>query len=246
MRKAMLRLFGLAWPGLLSVTSLVQAGPKPTVVELFTSEGCSSCPPAEAMIGVLAQRRPDVIALAFHVDYWDYIGWRDRFELPEATERQRRYSHALRLNTVYTPQLVVDGQRDQVGGNDAATVPVSTRGQGFSLDIAVREEHIEEHIEVSIGASTHGTSLPASAYDVLLVSYLPEGVSKITRGENSGRELHEFNIVRSLRRIGTWTGDAATFSVPLKSLPGDATQVAVLVQGANEGPIIGAATHAVR
>ena len=233
MRKAILPICALL------CSSLGQAGPKPTVVELFTSEGCSSCPPAEAMIGVLAQRRPDVIALAFHVDYWDDLGWRDRFEIPEATERQRRYSHSLHLATVYTPQLVVDGQRDQVGGNDAATVPVSTRGQDFQVDIAVRDDQVT----VSVGAIAAGIPLSAGTSDVVLVSYLPEGVSKITRGENSGKELHEFNIVRSFRRIGTWKGDAASFSVPLKSLPGDATDVAVLVQRANGGPIVGAATH---
>jgi hypothetical protein len=151
---------------LLSAAGLVQAGPKPTVVELFTSEGCSSCPPAEAMIGVLVQRRPDVIALAFHVDYWDDLGWRDRFEIPEATERQRRYSHSLRLSTVYTPQLVIDGQHDQVGGNDASTVPVSTRGQAFPLDIAVRDDHID----VSVGAITPGTAASTGTSDVVLIS----------------------------------------------------------------------------
>jgi hypothetical protein len=82
--------------------------------------------------------------------------------------------------------------------------------------------------------------------DVLLVSYLHEGVSKVTRGENAGRELHEYNIVRSVRRLGTWKGEATSFNVPLKSMPADATQVAVLVQGVNEGPIIGAATHALQ
>src|ERR1700679_386076 len=106
--------------GLLLLETAASSQPpvQPTVVELFTSEGCSSCPPAEALIGILAQRRPDVIPLAFHVDYWDYIGWRDRFEIPEATSRQSHYQHALRLNTVYTPQFVIDGQRDVVGNSN--------------------------------------------------------------------------------------------------------------------------------
>jgi hypothetical protein len=235
MQKAIVSLCGLLF------AAPLMAQPRPTVVELFTSEGCNSCPPAEAMIGVLAQRRPDVIALAFHVDYWDYIGWRDRFEIPEATQRQRLYSKALRLSSVYTPQLVIDGQRDQVGGNDASSIPVSKQGQSFPLDIAVRTDHID----VTLGANASGAT-STGANDVVLVSYLPEGVSKITRGENAGRELHEFNIVRSFRWLGTWKGEAAGFSVPLKSLPSDATQIAVLVQAPNEGAIVGAATQRLR
>src|SRR5579863_5049810 len=104
--------FGLA---LLLAASVVGAQSRPTVVELYTSEGCSSCPPAEAQIGKLAQQ-DGIIALAFHVEYWDSGEWQDRFDSPEATARQRQYAHTLKLATVYTPQLVVDGQRDVVGG----------------------------------------------------------------------------------------------------------------------------------
>jgi hypothetical protein len=219
-----------------------QTPTRPTVVELYTSEGCNSCPPAEAMIGVLTQQRPDVIALAFHVTYWDGIGWRDRFDLPEATERQQQYQHALHLSSVYTPQLVIDGQRDLVGNNDPRTVPASTRPQTVALQIAVRDQQVN----VSLGAGAPGSGASAGTNDVLLVSYLHEGVSKITGGENAGRELHEFNIVRSIRKLGTWKGEATSFAVPLKSLPVDATQVAVLVQAPNEGPIVGSAAQSLR
>jgi hypothetical protein len=227
---------------LLTTAGAAQPPTRPTVVELFTSEGCSSCPPSEALIGVLAQRRADVIPLAFHVDYWDYIGWHDRFEIPEATQRQRQYERSLRLSTVYTPQLVIDGQRDLVGNNDPATVPASTHPQSFPLNIVVRDQQLN----VSLGAGGSGSSVTPGINDVVLVSYLREGVSKITRGENAGRELHEFNIVRSVQRLGTWKGDACSFSVPLQSIPSDATQVAVLVQAVDEGPIIGAASATVR
>jgi len=236
------RITGLGFALALPLTVFAaEAETRPTVVELFTSEGCNSCPPAEAMIGVLAKRRPDVIALAFHVDYWDYIGWKDRFEIPEATQRQHQYAHALHLNTVYTPQLVVDGRRDLVGNNDPSTVPAGGQRQSFPLDIAVHEDRID----VSLGASGAVGSTPAGVNDVVLLSYLPEGVSRITGGENAGRELHEFNIVRSIHQLGTWKGQAAIFTIRLKALPADATQVAVLVQ-ANEGPIIGAAARALR
>src|SRR5271157_4122233 len=101
---------------LLCCAAAASAEPRPAVVELFTSEGCSSCPPAEAYVGELAQRA-DVLALAFHVDYWDDLGWRDRFGLPEAVQRQRAYANALRLSSVYTPQVVVDGHEDCVGSD---------------------------------------------------------------------------------------------------------------------------------
>src|SRR6202161_4883122 len=100
---------------LLLSASIAAAQSRPTVVELYTSEGCNSCPPAEAQIGKLA-KHDDIIALAFHVDYWDDLGWRDRFGLPEAVVRQRQYAHTLHLPSIYTPQLVIDGQRDLVGG----------------------------------------------------------------------------------------------------------------------------------
>ncbi len=214
-----------------------QAQPQPTVVELFSSEGCSSCPPAEALIGVLAQRRPDVIALAFHVDYWDYIGWRDRFEIREAPERQERYATALRLRSIYTPQLIIDGRRDVIGGADATMVPRSGATQSFALDIQLRADEVN----VSLGAAQ--TAPPC---DVMLVSYLPEASSAINAGENAGRELHEFNVVRSISRLGAWSGRAASFRVAIASLPADATRVAVLIQTAGQGPIVGAATYRLR
>ena len=220
--------------GLLATGALAQ--PRATVVELFTSEGCSSCPPAEALVGALSRTRPDVIALAFHVNYWDYIGWRDRFEIPEAVERQRQYQHSLGLKSVYTPQLVIDGQRDTVGNNDPSTVAVSKDEQSFALDVAVRADELQ----INLGASGSQISAPQASDDVVLISYLPESTSRVTRGENAGRELREFNIVRSCKVIGSWNGDAKSFTVPLKSLPADATQVVVLVQVRGEGPIVGA------
>jgi hypothetical protein len=224
--------FGLA---LLLAASGVDAQSRPTVVELYTSEGCSSCPPAEAQIGKLAQQ-DGIIALAFHVDYWDSGGWHDRFDFPEATARQRQYAHTLKLATVYTPQLVVDGQRDVVGGGDGIGAAVA-KAPGVPVAISVQNDAVV----VALGALQ-----PALACDVLLVGYLPQAVSKVTRGENAGRELHEFNVVRSIRKLGSWQGAGESFSVPLKTLTGDATAVAVLVQQRDQGPIIGAASQVLR
>jgi hypothetical protein len=224
--------FGLA---LLLAASSAGAQSRPTVVELYTSEGCSSCPPAEEQIGKLAQQ-DGIIALAFHVDYWDSGGWHDRFDSAEATERQRQYAHTLKLASVYTPQLVVDGQRDVVGGGDGIG-PASPKTPGVPAAISGQDDAVV----VALGALQ-----PAAPCDVLLVGYLPEATSKVTRGENAGRELREFNIVRSIRKLGSWQGAGESFSVPLKTLTGDAGAVAVLVQQRDQGPIIGAATKNLR
>ncbi len=224
--------FGLA---LLLAASVVGAQSRPTVVELYTSEGCSSCPPAEAQIGKLAQQ-DGIIALAFHVEYWDSGEWHDRFDFPGATARQRQYAHSLKLASVYTPQLVVDGQRDVVGGgNGIGAVTAKTPGVPVAISLQ------NDAIVVALGALQ-----PAAPCDVLLVSYLPEATSKVKGGENAGRELHEFNIVRSIRKLGSWQGADESFSVPLKSLTGDTGAVAVLVQQRDQGPIIGAASKNLR
>jgi hypothetical protein len=220
---------------LLLAAGSVDAQSRPTVVELYTSEGCSSCPPAEAQIGKLAQQ-DGIIALAFHVDYWDSLGWHDRFDFPEATARQRQYAHTLKLTTVYTPQLVVDGRRDVVGGGDGIGPP-GAKTPGVPVAISLQNDAVV----VALGALQ-----PAVACDVLLVGYLPEASSKVTRGENAGRELHEFNIVRSLRTLGSWQGEGRTFSVPLSAIAADATAVVVLVQQRDQGPIVGAARQVLR
>jgi len=211
---------------------------RPTVVELYTSEGCSSCPPAEAQIGRLAQQR-DVIALAFHVDYWDDLGWRDRFGLPEAVIRQRQYAHTLRLPSVYTPQLVIDGQRDLVGGGGDNGIGIGNGNSkpGVPLDLSVQNGSLT----ITLAAQPQ-----QAACDVLLVGYLPEAASRVTRGENAGRELHEFNIVRSVRKLGSWQGEQRTFNVPLTALAADATGAVVLVQQRDQGPIVGAAAQLLR
>ncbi len=222
---------------LLVSSAVAHAVPRPAVVELFTSQGCSSCPPAEAYLGQLS-KRPDVIALAFHVTYWDDLGWRDRFALTESVDRQNVYARNLRRSTVYTPQLIVDGLDDRAG--TGARLAAS---DGISVAIGVAEGNLQ----VEVGANPS----PAAAHrrtsgDVILVSYLRHAVSAIGRGENAGRKLEEFNIVRSIRKIGVWNGDSAKFAVAVGALPADATDVAVLVQGAGQTAIIGAAARALR
>jgi hypothetical protein len=214
-----------------------QAQSRVAVVELFTSEGCSSCPPAEAYLGELAQR-PDVLALAYHVDYWDGLGWRDQFVIPEATPRQRGYARSLRLRSIYTPQVVIDGTGDFVGNDRAAIVDALQRSRsGVPIQIAAREASLA----IDLSATANGTSS-----DVMLIAFKRSAVSSIGRGENSGRTLTEHNIVRAVQHLGRYNGHSQTYRAALDSLPKDATDVAVIVQSLGQGPVLGAGRYSLR
>lgn len=207
---------------------------RPAVIELYTSQGCSSCPPADTLLGELS-RQPNVLALAFHVDYWNDLGWTDPYSLPDAVIRQSAYSKARGQASVYTPQVVVDG-RDEYLGSDRGKIERAIgevrTGVPVTLDVADR------NLVIALG----GAQCLAPS-DVLAVAFLRRAVSRIGRGENSGRTLEEFNIVRSIRKIGKWSGEAVTFRVPLSDIPRDATDFAVLVQLPGQAQIIGAATR---
>ncbi len=210
---------------------------RPVVLELFTSEGCSSCPPAEVIVNELAQR-PDVLPLSFHVDYWDDLGWRDRYSLASATERQRGYARTLRRSSVYTPQVVIDGSRDIVGSQRGAVMQaVSGLRDGVSTSVSVSGGTIQIHV---------GAGSDAASADVLLVGYLREATTPIGRGENSGRTLKESNIVLSLNDLGRWNGKPRDFQLSARSLPEKVTDIAVLVQSAGQGSILGAVARPIR
>jgi hypothetical protein len=217
--------------------ALANAQSRPAVVELFTSEGCNSCPPAEAYIGELAQRH-DVLPLAFHVDYWDDLGWRDRFGLPAAVQRQRVYATALKLSSVYTPQVVIDGQHDFVGA-DRSSISRALAGNRSGVPLALSLHDGEVLVDLDARDKT-------APCDVVLIAYLRAAVSPIGRGENAGRTLKEFNIVRDFRTLGRWEGQKQVYRARVDSLPSDATDVAVLVQPVGQAPIVGAATVALR
>jgi hypothetical protein len=234
----MLSTVGVLIMGLLSGGVACGGQVRPTVLELFTSEGCSSCPPADAFLGELAQR-PDVLALAFHVDYWDGSGWRDRFALPLSTQRQRVYAKNVGSFSVYTPQLVLDGRLDFVGSDRVAVGRAlgQAHAPGVMVSLAVHEGSVSVTLE-------RQTGIPLS--DVLLVAYQRRAVSRIGRGENAGRELEEFNIVRALRPLGQWSGASQHYVASVGTIPADATDVAILVQSMGEGPIIGAVSTSLR
>ncbi|MBS0297576.1 MAG: DUF1223 domain-containing protein [Proteobacteria bacterium] len=200
------------------------------VVELFTSQGCSSCPPANDNVAALADRK-DVLALSFGVTYWDYLGWKDTFASPANTERQRTYDRALHGDGPFTPQVVVDGQADTVGVRKAEIEALIARERlagGPTLSAAGDA--------LKLGSAAR----PAQARpaDVWLVRYDPRVVQvPIKRGENSGRTLPHRNVVRSLTRLGAWNGSSATLRLP----PAPAgLSSAVLVQSPDGGPILAA------
>lgn len=217
----------------------------PVVVELFTSQGCSSCVAADSYFGEIV-KRPDVIALAFHVDYWNYIGWTDPFAKPWASARQREYRESLRTRFVYTPQIVVDGTAQVVGSDeeacdkliDAAEAQAAPRP---TLDLRWRGDGALI-VDVSAGASPPGQ--PATLW---LVGYDTQHTTKVLRGENGGRTLTDYHPVRSYQQLGKWAGWSAEFIVPateVKTL-GDGG-IAVLLQDAGTGPILSAAQIAQR
>ncbi|MEQ8923553.1 MAG: DUF1223 domain-containing protein [Roseovarius confluentis] len=205
----------------------------PVVVELFTSQGCSSCPPADKILGEIAAR-DDIVALALHVDYWDYIGWKDVFANPAFTQRQRAYARAAGERSIYTPQMIVGGQ-DHVVGNKPMKLAERIEAHADAPDpVSVRLSRSSD--KISIEATAEGR-VP-SAMIVQLVTYTPEATVDIRRGENAGRTLTYHNIVRDWVEVGAWDGRGpfrANVRVP------QGTPVAVLVQQKGAGPILGAA-----
>lgn len=224
------------WLALIGLLLSAGAVAQPVVVELFTSEGCSSCPPADVLLGELA-RRPDIIALAYHVDYWDDLGWKDRFSIPEATQRQRGYVKRLARSGPFTPQVVVSGDTSVVGSNRTA-VEDALAGDRDALAVVLSKAG--NNLQIQFPEAWR------ESMDVYLVTYLSEATAKIASGENARRTLKHFNVVRSFKRLGTWNGKPQRMAAPLASLPRDASAVAVILQRKNQGAIAGAATLALR
>jgi hypothetical protein len=217
-------IIGLALASVLATAS--QAQQSPTVVELFTSQGCSSCPPADAFLTDLA-KRPDVLPLAFHVTYWDYLGWNDPYSLAQATTRQRDYARDLGEDGVYTPQMVVDGTTGFVGSNRSEGLKAIAGAAHKSVPVSIMRDGQTLLIKVGAGAGKAR---------VMLVGFDPTHETHIGRGENGGRTLTESNIVRSLTGIADWSGSA----VELRQSTTAGEGFAVLLQTA-DGRIIGAA-----
>ena len=209
----------------------------PVVVELFTSQGCSSCPPADEYLGELTMR-DDVIPLAFHVDYWNYIGWTDPFASKQMTHRQKAYSRALGQRYIYTPEMVINGAAQEVGSNRhgvegliEAARQAPAPGPSISL---TREDDGRIRLRVGAGAKDMAT--------IWLVKFDRVHTTSVPVGENGGRTLTDYNAVRMLHQLGSWTGEALdlVYDASESDEPGDGG-CAVLVQRDGAGPIIAAA-----
>lgn len=205
----------------------------PVVVELFTSQGCASCPPADAQMHKLA-KRPDVLALAFHVDYWDYIGWKDVFADPAYTQRQKAYARAMGRRMVHTPQMIVMGQDDIEGADPLKLADAVERHQALASPVSLSLVAGPSDVTVSLQAVG---ALPSGAMVVDVIRYTPLSRVEITRGELAGRTLDYANVVEDWQQVAEWSGEQPLqVRVPL---PGDQS-LAVLVQQAGNGPILAA------
>jgi hypothetical protein len=216
---------------------LPQAGhaqSSPVVVELFTSQGCSSCPPADALLRELAAE-PGVIALALHVDYWDYLGWQDSFASPAFTARQKGYAKAAHSRRFYTPQMVVQG-KDRLVGHDAARIGRSIaahRALPAAVDLQVEVD--DDALRISLAPM----DVPVGLADIHVVRYLPSREVEIEAGENAGKTIDYTNIVTEWDTIARWDGREAVELV--YELTGD-EPVAVIVQGSRSGRVYSAAS----
>lgn len=243
MRAIRVAVGGLVLVGALHVQGPAIADNDPvTVIELFTSQSCYSCPPAEAYLGELAEDE-GILVLEYHVDYWDrlnygrYGRWKDVFSSPEMTERQRSYNAEIRnTRSVYTPQMVIDGRTEAVG---------SRRGEVQSRISKVRNDD-SPRVAVHVAAAANGGvtvsvgDVPDTRADVWLVTFIREVTTKVVRGENHGKTLTNQNIVREVRRIGEWDGKMTAIDVTDLTLE-DGQSCAVLVQDGKVGPVLGAA-----
>ena len=227
------RVLRRAWLALALAVAGPAAADGPVVVELYTSQGCSACPPADALLRELAGR-DDVIALGLHVDYWDYIGWEDAFADPAHTRRQKAYAHQAGDRMIYTPQMVVGGTDRLVGHH------------GRKVARAI-DAHLDAPSAARLALGREGGRLrvrgeaadwPGGTADVMLATYVPGRTVSILSGENAGHMLDYVNVVTGLRRIGTWDGSAPldlTVDVP----PGE--PAAVIVQRPGPGLVLAAA-----
>lgn len=199
------------------------------LVELFTSQGCSSCPPADEILAALAER-PDVVPLSLHVDYWDYLGWKDKFAQPGFSARQRAYAAEAGKRMIYTPQMVVSGEEHVVGIHAMEL-----------MDHIMRHQAKPRRAEVSAKYTAGVVTIAASALEDLpdnlvfhLVHYSPKETVKIARGENSGLEITYTNVVTNWQIVGEWTGEE-TFDLQVES-SGD--PAVVILQNGKVGPVV--------
>lgn len=236
-------LAALVFPFAISLAQAMDVRGEPVaVVELFTSQGCAACPPADALLARLGARG-DVVTLAYHVDYWDYVGWEDTFASPDHTELQRAYALSWGKNRVYTPQMVINGAHGLPGSHeDDVHTALSQSSLPVAVDIAMTGDGV-------VTASADSYAQVASDAVVWLVTYKASATVEIGRGENSGRALSYSHIVTGRQAIGMWSRtEGMNIHIPLTETLGTENDgAAVLIQQKNgdlPGPVVGAAAFA--
>lgn len=220
---------------------------RPIVVELYTSQGCTSCPPADAFAGELANRA-DVLPLSFHVDYWDYIGWKDPFAIPEASKRQKKYNTVLGIGSYFTPQMVIDGVTPTVGSHknavnksieklkfNAPSIPMTVSVDKERGELVLKVAGVEDGVQVE--------TLP-DYLDVWMVTYNRGYTTPVDAGENVGKEIPTYNVVRRLSLLGKWNQRSNFYRIKLEGFREDA--VAFILQQEEQGRIMGVVTFANR
>ena len=212
--------------GLAVAAAPAGADPRPVVVELFTSQGCSSCPPADALLGELA-KKSEVLALGFHISYWDSLGWKDPLSNKGSTERQKAYARRFTDGRVYTPQMVVDGTNEMVGSDRAAVLG------------ALREARPAAIAPVSFAKDRRSVAIGGGVGkgEIVLVRFAQRRTTHVGAGENTGRVADDFNGVETLTTLGAWEGSSLSFPI---EPPAAGEGLAVLVQ-APDGHMLGAA-----
>jgi hypothetical protein len=242
------------WSGALGVCAIVatihpaHADPR-AVVELFTSQGCSSCPPADRIIGELAND-PSVIALSMPIDYWDYLGWKDTLADSRFSARQKAYSQMRGDREVYTPQVIVNGSAHVIGSDRAGIERAmgDTRQIDGVMSVPVSMTFAGKQVNVSVAASSKGL---AAAHGEVWICAISKAVPiSIGRGENSGRQITYYNVVRNLLKVGDWNGSPGSWTVPLENISREGVDAAVVyVQDGNRdkpGTMLGAAYTSLR
>lgn len=229
----------LAVVAAVTVTTPSLADPR-AIVELFTSQGCSSCPPADRVLGELA-KDPTVIALSLPVDYWDYLGWKDTLADSRFSARQKAYSSVRGDRDVYTPQAIVNGAVHVLGSDQAGieAAAATTKNSGSVMSVPVTMTKSGKQIDVSVAAAT------GKSGEIWICSVSKQVPITINRGENRGKQITYHNVVRGILKVGDWSGKAGSWSVPLENIAHDGVDAAaVYVQDGSRdkpGPMLGAA-----
>lgn len=212
------------------------------VLELFTSQGCSSCPPADRLLGTY-QGRDDVIAMSLPVDYWDYLGWKDTLARPENTLRQRAYARNTGSGSVYTPEIVVNGVTHAVGSRRGEIEAAIRRMRDRLADHAVQVRIRATKDKIIIAADAALDSKRSASATIWLAILSRDETVAIGRGENHGRNITYFNVVREMKKVGSWDGKAIEIVLPRAEIMRKGQDAcAALIQQGKDGPIIGAAT----